>query len=1085
MFKVTPLLFAASFTLGCLLLSTPAISDDSKKESPKEWKVDAPLFKTYDAKIKTDEGTWMSVDVSPDGKEVVFDLLGDIYLLTLTGKAKPLTESIAWDMQPRFSPDGKRIAFTSDRGGGDNIWIMDKDGSNLKQVTKESYRLINSPVWTPDGQYIACRKHFTSRRSLGAGEIWLFHHTGGQGIQMVARPNDQKDLGEPAFSPDGRYLYYSRDATPGGVFEYSKDSNGQIYSIFRVDRKTGETRRWLGGAGGAIRPTPSPDGKTLAFIKRIRFKSVLHLQDLKTGAIEPIYDELDRDMQETWAIHGVYPTMAWTPDNESIIFWAGGKIRRIDVKTKKVVDIPFEVDHSRKMVESIRHKVEVAPSKFLTRMLRWVRVSPDGKNVVFQTLGHLWIRSLPDGKAKRLTQQNDHFEFYPEFSRDSKKVVYVTWNDETLGSVSEFDIASGTTKKLTPEPGHYIEPAYSPDGKLVIFRKIGGGTLRSSLYSINQGIYTIGSNGNNLQKLNASGSSPHFGKANDRFYVFTYSSGNRVLASYDLRGENQRVHYSSSNATDIRISPDEQWIAFVERFNVHIAPFIETGKPIHVGPGSRSIPLKKVTKNAGEHIHWSGDSKRLHWVLGPTLFTRELTDTFAYLKGAPKELPDPPSTGIQIGFEHPTAKPKSKIALVGGRVITMEGDEIIENGTVVVHGNRIQYVGPSGGIVLPEDVEVIDVKGKTVLPGLVDVHAHGAQGTQGIIPQQNWISYSELSFGVTTIHDPSNHTQTIFAASELQKAGKIVSPRIFSTGTILYGASGDFKAEVNSLDDARFHLKRMKEVGAITVKSYNQPRRDQRQQVLQAADELGMMVVPEGGSVFMHNMTMVVDGHTGVEHALPVAKIYDDVNQLWSQSRAAYTPTMGVGYGGRWGELYWYHHTKVWANKRLLSFVPRQRVDSRARRPDMAPEEEYNHFNIARGCKQLLDRGVVVNLGAHGQREGLGAHWEIWMFEQGGMTPHEALRCGTINGAIYLGLDKDIGSLKTGKLADLIVLDKDPLKNIRNSEHIRYTMINGVLYDALTMNGLGKNAKLRKTFFFEFGNQPVNVDSHSHCGCTH
>lgn len=1060
--------------------------ESSEEEESSEWNVDAPRLPTQEVPLVTDEGTWMSLDLSPDGKEIVFDLLGDIYLLDLTGKATPLTSGIAWDMQPRFSPDGQRIAFTSDRGAGDNIWVMNRDGSEPRQVTRESFRLLNSPVWTPDGQYIAARKHFTSRRSLGAGEIWLYHHTGGQGVQMVARPNDQKDLGEPAFSPDGRYLYYSRDATPGSTFEYNKDSNGEIYSIFRLDRETGETRKWLGGPGGAIRPTPSPDGRQLAFIKRVRFRSVLHVQDLESGRITALYDDLDRDLQEAWAIHGVYPTMAWTPDSESIVFWAGGKIRRIRVESREVLEIPFRVESTREIVPALRHRVEVAPARFLTRMLRWVRVSPDGGKVVFQTLGHLWIRSLPDGEPRRLTRQEDHFELYPEFSRDGKKLVYVSWSDTELGAVRELDLVDGSSRVLTPRPGHYIEPIYSPDGETVIYRQISGGYLRSPLWSLEPGLYRVPVAGGESVRLESSGSSPHFGASSDRLFVMGSDSGQRALISLDLEGRDRRVHFRSSNGTDLRVSPDGRWVALVERFNVHVFPFVRPGQPVNVGPGSRAIPLKKVTRDAGESIHWSGDSSTLHWSLGPTLYSRGLADTFAFLEGAPEELPGPTEEGVQIGFEHPTAVPAGFLALVGGRVLTMRGDEILEDATVLVEGDRIRQVGPRAEVEIPEGARVVDVSGRTVMPGLVDVHAHGAQGTSGIIPQQNWISHSELSFGVTTIHDPSNHTQTIFAASEMQRAGKILSPRIFSTGTILYGAAADFKAEIESLDDARFHLRRMQAVGAFTVKSYNQPRRDQRQQVIQAASELGMMVVPEGGSLFQHNMTMVVDGHTGVEHCLPVAKIYSDVLQLWGSTEVGYTPTLGVGYGGRTGELYWYHHTEVWDNERLLAFVPREVVDPKARRPSMAPEEEYNHIQAARVCKQLLDLGVMVNLGAHGQREGLAAHWEIWMFVQGGMTPHEALRCATINGARYIGLDGDLGTIEPGKLADIIVLERDPLANIRDSEHVLYTVLGGQLLEASTLNRLAPDPRERAPFFFEAAHPAAGGATgpvHAHCGC--
>src|SRR5262245_50650075 len=270
-----------------------APADSAKADSAKagaadstKWDVANPRGASlYDATIDVREGTWISVDVSPQGDEILFDLLGDIYVIPMTGgEAKALTEGIPWDEQPRFSPDGQWIAFTSDRAGGDNIWIMKRDGSSPKQVTKENFRLLNSPSWEPGGDYIVARKHFTSTRSAGAGEMWLYHRTGGEGLPMTKRPNDQKDAGEPVFSPDGRYLYYSQDVTPGSRFEYNKDPNKQIYVIQRLDRETGDTEEFVTGAGGSIRPTPSPDGKSLAFIRRVRAKSVLYLADIESGA---------------------------------------------------------------------------------------------------------------------------------------------------------------------------------------------------------------------------------------------------------------------------------------------------------------------------------------------------------------------------------------------------------------------------------------------------------------------------------------------------------------------------------------------------------------------------------------------------------------------------------------------------------------------------------------------------------------------------------------------------------------------------------------------------------------------------------
>jgi imidazolonepropionase-like amidohydrolase/Tol biopolymer transport system component len=1041
-----------------------------KKEE--KWDVNNPPGPSHEIPIDVTEGTWLSLDVSPDGKEIAFDLLGDLYTIPIGGgEAHALTSDVAWQMQPRYSPDGKHLAFTSDEGGGDNVWVMDRDGKNHRQVTKESFRLLNSPAWSPDGEYIVARKHFTGTRSLGAGEMWLYHRSGGGGLQMTKKPNDQKDAGEPVFSPDGRYLYFSQDVTPGPVFEYNKDPNTEIFVIQRLDRQTGETERFVTGPGGSIRPTPSPDGKLLAFVRRIRAKSVLHLYDLESGESWPIYDGLDRDMQETWSIHGVYPQMAWTPDSKSVVFWAGGGFHRIDAASRQVTDIPFHVHATKRVYDAVRFPVEVSPEKFATKMLRWVQVSPKGDRVVYQALGHLYVRSLPDGTPKRLTRQDDHFELFPAFSRDGKWIVYTSWDDKELGKVRVVSADGGEGRIVVGAPGQYVEPAFSPDGKQIVFRRASGGYLRTDAWSRDTGIYrvsTAGGTGGEPVLVTKEGFLPHFGAESDRVYLLRpFEEGKSQLVSVGLDGKDERVHLTSENATEFRVSNDGRWVAFVERFKAYVAPFARTGKAIDIGPEASSIPVTKVTREAGTWLHWSGDSKQLHWSLGPELFTLDLKNAFTFLEGAPEKLPDPPAHGVNIGFETQSDRPTGTVALVGGRIVTMKGEEVIEDGTVVIDGNRIRAVGPRGQVQVPAGAHVIDAKGKTLIPGLVDVHWHGTFGTDDVIPEENWVTYASLAFGTTTLHDPSNDTGTVFSAAEMQRAGLIVAPRIFSTGTILYGATTPFTAVVDNLDDALGHVRRMKAVGAVSVKSYNQPRRDQRQQILEAARREGIMVVPEGGSLFEHNMTQVVDGHTGVEHSVPVARVYEDAKQLWSATKVGYTPTLIVAYGGIMGENYWYAHDKVWQDERLLRFVPREVLDERSRRPFTAPDEEWGHLNSARIAAELQDRGVEVHLGAHGQREGLGAHWELWMLGQGGMTPMEALRAATIDGARYLGMDKDIGSLEPGKLADLVVLDANPLENLRNSESIRLVMLNGRVYDALTMDEVGNHPKKREPFFWQ------------------
>jgi imidazolonepropionase-like amidohydrolase/Tol biopolymer transport system component len=1070
-------LIAMSLALAFSAVSANANNvAETNKEAPAKWSVNEPQGKFLDANIDVTSGTWMNLDISPDGETLVFDLLGDIYTLPIQGgEATALMTDIAWQMQPKFSPDGEKIAFTSDEDGGDNLWIMNKDGSDGKAVSKETFRLLNSPAWSPDGDYLIGRKHYTGSRSLGAGEVWLYHKTGGNGVKLTTRANDQKDLGEPAYSPDGKYVYFSQDATPGKTFHYSKDSVKGIYKIKRLELETGEIKTIISGTGGAIRPTPSPDGKHLAFISRDDFDSNLYLYNLESGEETLVYRGLERDMQETWAIHGVYPTIAWTPDNEGIIFWAGGKIHHLDLDDKKAKEIPFHVKTTKKIQEALRFQQDIAQDTFDVNMLRDVEISPNGKKAVFESMGRIYVRDLTNGKTKRLTKQKDHVELNPSFSRDGKKIVYVTWDDQALGKIRVASSRGGKGKVISKAPGKYIEPSFSPDGDKVVYRKVSGGNILNPNWGLKPGIYVMSAKGGEGTLVTEDGLMPHFGDRSDRIYV-TRNGKKTNLTRIDLDGQNETKLYQGEFTTEFSVSPNGEYLAFTERFNVFVTPLVERGSVIDTGPKAKNLPVKQLSVRAGEGINWNGKSSEIYWSLGAELYQASVKNLFAMTgtsKGDSNDIKKADNNKVKevkstnLSFKQKADKPSGMVAFIGGKVITMEGLNVIDNGVVIVEGNKIISVGDSN-LAIPSDAKVIDISGKSIMPGLVDAHAHGAQASNEIIPQQNWENYAGLALGVTTIHDPSNDTTEFFAASEMQKAGKIVAPRLFSTGTILYGATvAGYTAHVDSLDDAKFHIERLQKAGAFSVKSYNQPRRNQRQQFVQAAREAKMMVVPEGGSLLQHNLTMLVDGHTTLEHALPAANIYSDVKQLWQQSTMAYTPTLGVAYGGIWGENYWYDKTEVWRHPRLSKFVPSETLNPRSMRRPTAPHNHYNHINVASTAKELQDLGIHVNAGGHGQREGLAMHWEMWMMAQGGMSPLQAIKTATISPAISLGLDTQVGSIKVGKLADLIVIDGDITKDIRLSDKVSHTMINGRLYNAETMNEIGNYDNKREKFYFE------------------
>lgn len=1050
-----------------IVLPFAAFGEDDDK-----WDVNAIPGESREVTIDTRSGSWMSVDVSPDGKTIVFDLLGDIYVVPASGgEAKAINSGFAWSMQPRFSPDGSEIAFTSDAGGGDNIWIMKADGSDARQLTKEDFRLMNNPDWSPDGEYISAKKHFTTTRSAGTGEIWIYHRNGGAGVPVVERPNEahQKALGEAVFSPDGRYIYYSLDQTPGGTFEYAQDSNGEVMAIRRFDLEKGTSEGFVSSAGGAVRPTPSPDGKHLAFVRRIRGKSALFLKDLTSGAEYPIYKNLDQDLQEVWGIHGAYPGMDWMPDSKSVVFWAGGGIKRVDIASQAVTEIEFHVNDTRTVYDPPRPKVDVAPDTFNTTMVRNAEVSPDGSKVVFESAGRLYIKSLPDGAPKRLTRDaDDHFEYDPSWSRDGRHIAFVTWDDEKLAHIHRVRSSGGSSARLTRNPGHYHAPRFSPDGNSVVYYANSGGWLTSAEWSMQTGVFLVPSSGGASRLITDDGSNPHFGGRNDRLYVTRHGEGGRQLVSIDLSGEKERTHAVGEHLLRYEVAPDDRHFAFRQNYNIYVLPLPPGGKPLSVSTSVSSVKMTRASGDGGNYPHWTGDGKTLTWSLGATLFDATIDELFAAADDEGEGGYEAPAEGVSLSMTLKADKPSTVVALVGARVITMASDDggVIDNGIIVVDGNRISAVGADGDIEIPAGAVEVDVSGKTIVPGFIDAHAHGSSGV-GVIPEQNWMTYATLAFGVTTIHDPSNDATEIFAASEMQRAGIILAPRTFSTGDVVYGARSTYFADINSLDDARNHVRRLKAQGAGSIKNYNQPRRDQRQQVVTAAREEGMLVVAEGGSQFHMDLAMVADGNSTIEHNLPQSMLYDDVLQFWSQTKVAYTPTLGVTYGGLRGEDYWYQKSDVWTHPILSKFVPPHVLQPRTVRRIMAPEEDYYHTVSAVTSKLLADRGVLVSIGAHGQREGLASHWEVWTFAQGGMSPIEALRTATIAPAIALGYGDDLGSLESGKLADLIVLDANVLEDIYQSDKVNMVMLNGRLYDAATLNEKVTGNRTTKPFYWQ------------------
>lgn len=1036
----------------------------AKTDKPEKWNVESSLSSPVaTVPINVREASWVDLDVSPDGKTIVFSVLGDIYLMPIEGGApQRVSKGAAWDMQPRYSPDGSKIALVSDRGGADNIWIMDSSGRNQRQVSKEAFRTVNEPFWSSDGRFVGARKHFTTSRSLGTGEIWLYNIDGGEGLALVERPSaqHQKELGEPAFSPNGRHLYYSRDASSGSTFEYAQDSGVGAFQIERRDLLTGETTTIASGYGGAARPEPSPDGRYLGYVARERGGSVLKVLDLANG-IDTTVADLDRDMQENWAIAGVYPNFSWTPDGAELVYWAGGKINRVAKTGGAVKNIPFHISDERQVRKATRPAVPVAPDSFSTRMVRYPAATSFSNRVLFERLGRIYIR---DDKGETALSQTGARQIYPALSPDGSLAAYVAWSDQNLGNLVVKDIVNGTERVIATS-GHFAHPRFSPDGSTLVFEKRASDRLTDPRNSLDTGIYLTDLQSGSSRKLSSVGRKPHFSRQKDRIFMVENEKGETALVSRDLLGANRVVHAKGAMVSDVEMDPKGEWVMFEENYRAYLVAVPPGGGSIQLSADMTAINAHPATNQWSSFPTFASGGDSLVWLQASKLHRLPRT-AFGKNVAQAMEL----AATIDLATTVDRKPSQARIALVGGKAITMSSIDggVINDAVILIDGERIARVGARNDTAIPDGYRIIDVAGQTIVPGYIDAHAHGPIGESGLIPEQNWALIQAMALGVTTLHDPASDSHEIFAAAELQKNGDLLSPRIFSSGNTVYGAkAAGAYARIDKLDDALVHVRRLKAEGALSIKNYNQPRREQRQQILEAARQENILVVAEGGAQYALGMTHVVDGNATLEHNIPIETFYDDVLQLFEGSDVNNTPTLVVTFGGLAGDPYWRQATNIMEQPLLRAHTPPAILRAEGARRLKAPDDLFVDDEAAREAAKLAKRGVLISSGGHGQQAGISFHWDMWSMVRGGMTELEALATGTINPAKALGLAKDIGSIEAGKLADIVMLARDPLADISATQDVTSVMQGGRLYDAKSMNEIAPLERARNPYWWE------------------
>lgn len=1041
-----------------------------------DWDITVPRGPHEELSFTVDEGTWLSVDVHPDGDRLVFDLLGDLYTLPIAGgEATRITDGMAWDFQPRWAPDGSRLIFTSDRSGGDEIHFANADGSGVEALSDTGEKDTNSGAISPDGQWVATKRRFTDGSSIGTTELWLFHVEGGSGIQ-VTKKEELAEVGSPAFGPEGRFLYFE---ARGSRFRYNRNPHQGIYDIRRFDRETGEMSVVARRHGGAARPSLSPDGKWLSYVSRDGLDTILVLHELRSGAERVLRRDLSKDQQESFAWTGPYPGMSFTPDSRHIVLWAAGKLWKVAVADGSRSEIPFTAPVTQTVQEALHYNPDVTSDTLRLKILRWVHQRQTDGPVVFSAVGRLYATDADGSGLRRLPRDDDdgRFEYAPRLSPDGKRLAWVDWSDADKGRVRVGRADGSGARTVSDRPGQWANPRWSPDGETLAVLRGSGATLRGGDLGeeIFHEIWLVPAEGGDMEYVCSVPSlgaarrmpTPMFGPQGKRIHFLQDGEDNHAeLHSVRLDGSDRVVHAKVKYGEEFALSPNGQWLAYKRLHDAYLAPLPPRGDgTVELGDSDGAVKVVKLSDGLADWVGWV-DDRTVSWAAGPEYFTQTLDKALAPApeedeededsgEESEEEAEDPNApTSVELVVELPRARPSGTLVLQGATLITMGEQGVVEDGTIIVRDHRIEYAGSRAKAELPAGAKVVDVSGLYAMPGLVDAHAHMGYGGMDILPQNDWRYAANLAWGVTTTMDPSASTHLVFAQSEMVEAGLMVGPRIQSTGFILYGADIHGRAPIESLDDARAHVRRMKTLGATAVKSYMQPLRRQRQWVLQAAREESLLVFPEGGGNFEHNLGMIVDGHTGIEHAISVAPLYEDVLQLWAGTGVGYTPTLLVAYGGISGENWFYQHEPpVWSNEKLLRFTPRHVLESRARRLDlMAGDGDWHHIRVSESATELARRGVMVNLGAHGQLQGLGPHWELWALAQGGMTPMEALEAATVDPAYYIGMEHEIGKLEAGMLADIVLLGANPLDDIRHTDRVRHVVKNGELFEGDTLN---------------------------------
>lgn len=1050
-----------------------------------------------------EEGTWMSLDVAPDGKRIIFDLLGDLYTVDVEGgDATALVTGSSFDTQPVFSPDGREIAFISDRDGSENLWIAAADGSGARALSRGDNGVLIAPAWSADGRQIHVTRFEQRNRLVGdiPGTLWSYPRAGGAGMPIPGKAmtgktsapstaeGDKADvdsglrgIGARA-SADGRHLYFAA----GG------DGN---YEVRRRDLRSGQVLTVIHGprqGPGFFQPVPSPDGRYIAYATGWEGGTELRLRSLVDGSDRRIAYPIEPTLAaEPIAFQGLLPRYAFTPDSTAIVIAHGGKLRRVDLRNAEQRTIPFRAKVALQVHRSPRPGLVDEDGPVRARLIQAPSLSPDGSRIAFSAFGKLYQMALSDGVAKRLTDTpltaDAATENQPAWSPDGQWIAYTSWSRRDGGQVWRIrsDGASAPVQ-ITRTAGYYRKPVYAPDGaSLLVLRSWMHEQLQlivprgydpqrpflQDLVRIPLADGSAGGDGTLVTQLPGfTGAIDHgrpvFHPTRPLVWIHTRDGLQEIaldggstrtlvkLGAQDNDGEGTTVD-------DLFPSPDGRQLLVLHNHQLYLMD-MPAGADVELElAGSKPIAsLRRLTEIGADHVGWSSDGRDIFWSVGSSFYRQPLREAQSRASSSPP----PPEVGTmcredaltpyQVVATLPRAAPTRTHALVlrGARVATMRGDEIIENADIVIDGTRIAAVGKRGTVDIPAGASIRDVSGKTITPGFVDTHAHYWGIGRGIVDYGIWEHRVALAHGITASLDPQSFTADMFVYQDLIDAGVMEGPRAYTTGPGIFdnaGASNDRKAAC-ILRRYRDHYR------TGMVKSYMVGDRAHRQHMTRAARSLDMLLVAENWGSPRYALTQAIDGFATNEHASDALDYQQDVATLYARLGTGYSPTTLIGgAGGLPAADYFVARDNPLDDAKLNRFTPRFVLNERLRRADWAPKEDFAFERIAASAAKIFRAGGNVGLGSHSELQGLGYHWEMQALSMGGLRPHEVLQIATRGSSSVLDRRKDMGTIAPGQYADLIIFDRNPLLDIHDTRAFGQLVKNGCLYNADTLEKIG------------------------------